>query len=747
MPFGNDDDDYRVPGVERSNSVGDFFFHEQAKFRGLAIMAWILFCLVLFAGGLIFPLVEVVILPGTPDAETRLVKSVMNMISLAFENGQIVIGLVLLVCTVVIPIVLFIGMLFVMYENFFASVLGWSHCLKHANRALLVSLMHISTSYQVVMIFLIMLFSVFFTGFGSETNLRAGFYFLALYCLASILLVQGMEFFRIEVSAERDEEQDTEAESEMGNSLRRNFSSFIPSLPGLKDTPHVDTFQVCFFQLLFLVLLISGFDQPLLDIRVSYKGLVLQSKVLSLRDMTTSLLSRNFFVMLLFLLLVVAIPVLYGCVLVLAGIVDTCIRCCGQETQKTGRELLDWILWVAKILRPWVMTDVFSMTLVIVLYVVQNEYVSATIPDGILDFGPNGLPLLTFDSASREDHWVPFGGMYSIVGAGIATLFLRWFWSTSANGEGIRGYIRVRGEKKSEAPPEGENPVFVYVASKGCRCLVVWTGVCALLHLLPPPPQFELASMNEALQRSVPALNKLTLQHAPQTVGNCQYPLQGTPQPCFEYGILDKQVQDKYRITAEWMSGMKTMRLTNISASSNKRLALPNASSLPEGVVASAPNSMNDFVLDISGVIGEPKLFLRIEECPWDHTTEKAILGKGLCKPFLDTSESCCESNRRFTLRLAADCRVGDTALSNMRVQDMTLDTMIVRPEMFKEHVKLVIANKNITKMVLDNVEGNIMYYLTEEPVMRIGGQELTVVDFVNRLLRFNAPHQDFRCR
>lgn len=172
MAFGNDDDDYRV---ERTNSNGDFFVYEQAKFRGLAMMAWILFCVVLFVGGLGFPLVEVVILPGAPDAETRLVKSVMNMISLAFENGQILIGLVLLVCTMVIPVVLFVGMAFVMYENFFASVLGplgWSHCLKPANRALLVSIMHISTSYQVVMIFLIMLFSVFFTGFGSETKLE-----------------------------------------------------------------------------------------------------------------------------------------------------------------------------------------------------------------------------------------------------------------------------------------------------------------------------------------------------------------------------------------------------------------------------------------------------------------------------------------------------------------------------------------------------------------------------------------------
>merc|ERR1719163_2601468 len=108
-----------------------------------------------------------------------------------------------------------------------------------------------------------------------------------------------------------------------------------------------------------------------------------------------------------------------------------------------------------------------------------------------------------------------------------------------------------------------ESVVTRYVAGKSCRALVLWVVVCLLLHGLPPPQRnFQLSSMNVALTNSLPVLNKLLIQYAPDTVGNCQYPPTGVPQPCFEYGILDKQINGgTYRITAEWMSGLKGMTL------------------------------------------------------------------------------------------------------------------------------------------------------------------------------------------
>jgi len=774
---------------------------QQAKLRGCAVLGSFMLCVALFTGGLAFPLVEVVIFPGSPDMETRVVKSVMNMIGLAFENGQEIVGMIMLICTVGIPIVLFLGMLVVMYENFFAIGFGWSAMFRPGARALLVSFMYISTSYQVVMIFLVMLFACFFTGFGSQANLRAGFHFLALYCLASIGLVQAMEFLRVEDHSV-DETDATESlelarmDSITGYNLRRKFSSFFPSLPGIKETTTVDAFQVFFFQLLLLILLVMGFDQPLLDIRVMYKGVALQRMVLSLRDMITSLsTAAPFPVMLLFSLLVLVIPVLYGFLLVAAGIVDTAVRyCCGESSDQEA--IYEWILWVAKVLRPWVMIDVFSIALIIVLYAVQNEYVSATIPDGIIHFERSGLPSLSFGNAAKEaagnlqgqaseEHWLHFfSGMYLIVGAGIAAVFLRWFWSSAAGAHQRKGELtpehselrplevyqhipavsqnvsRADSHRSSDTPSSqhrgseefelkyDENVVTRYVAGKSCRCLVVWTVVCLLLHGLPPPQRhFQLSGMNKALENSMPVLNKLLHQYAPQTVGSCKYPTVGIPQPCYEYGILDKVIHGEYRITAEWMSGMRTLSLSNVSITRTQTLAARQPMGwFPDSVQAS-PTILHRFVVAVSGVIAQPQMFLKIEQCPKNHTTLKAIIGKGLCEPFLDTADACCESNRRFTIKIAAECHLGDTRLANVQVQDMWMDTMTVRPEMWRGHVQLLIADKNITKMVLESVKENIMYYLTEEPLLKLSGEEINVMQFLNRVLRFNSPHQDFHCR
>lgn len=769
----------------------------QAKLRGCAVLGCFLLCVALFTGGLAFPLVEVVIFPGSPDMETRLVKSVISMISLAFENGSGFVGMIMLFCTVGIPMVLFAGMFIIMYENFFAIGFGWNAMFRPGARALLVSFMYISTSYQVVMIFLVLLFTCFFSGLGSQTILRAGFHFLAVYCLASVGLIQAMDFLRVDTDKDCEESDElTRMDAMTGLNLRRKLSSFFPSLPGIKETANVDAFQVFFFQSFFLVLLIFGFNQPLLDVRVTYQGVALQRMALSLRDILGNLATAApFHVVLVFSLLVLVIPVLYGFLLVAVGVLDTCVRVCFEEEQQDA--ISDTLLWLAKLLRPWVMIDVFTIALIIVLYAVQNEYVSATIPNGIIHFGQNGAPSLSFGPTATEaaenfqantgeEHWLHiFSGMYLIVGAGIATIFLRWFWSSAAGGhrkkdelpqdrselQGLELYQHIPAVSQNASRADGqilsgttpitgfiemvesdsfqeESVVTRYVAGKSCRCLVLWTVICVLLHSLPPPQRhYQLSSMNAALQNSMPFLNKLLVQYAPQTVGNCKYPAFGIPQPCFDNGILDMEVHGTHRITAEWMSGLKSLKLTNISITRTQTLAASPPVGLLLNSVQAAPAILNRFVVSVSGVIAEPQMFLKIEHCPKNHTSLQAIVGQGLCRPFLDTADACCEPNRKFGIQIAAECNAGEQGLENLRVEGMQMDTMTVKPEMWKGHIQVLIADKNITKPVLANVKENLMYYLTEEALMRINGQEINLVGFLNRVLRFNAPHQEFHCR
>lgn len=254
--------------------------------------------------------------------------------------------------------------------------------------------------------------------------------------------------------------------------------------------------------------------------------------------------------------------------------------------------------------------------------------------------------------------------------------------------------------------------------------------------------------MNEALGNSLPVLNKLLTQYAPETVGNCKYPgAPGTiPQPCFEYGRLNIHQSGVYRITSEWMSGMRSMQLSNISVIHKETLA---AATQPVGWAEASedlPVLTHRFELDVAGLIRDPSMFLKIEECEKNHTTLEAITGEGLCKPFLDTADACCEPNRRFSIKIASECHPGETNLVNTRVVDMRLDTMTVRPEMWRGRVRLLIADKNITNMVLETVQTNIMWYLTKVPLLEFHGESLDVMEFVNRVLRFNAPNQQFHC-
>jgi hypothetical protein len=411
------------------------------------------------------------------------------------------------------------------------------------------------------------------------------------------------------------------------------------------------------------------------------------------------------------------------------------------------------------------MIDVFSVSLIFVVYAVQNEYVSASIPDGIIDVGQYGFPSAF---GSKEEHVHFFSGMYLVVGAGIAAVFLRWFWSSSAGVYRKKSasemkrldvyqhvpMLNLPGGQVESAPSPLEDEYVLeegiitrYVAGKSCRGLTIWTVVCLLLHGLPPDQQhFQLDGMNQALANSMPLLNKLLAKYSPQTVGSCIYPATGIPQPCYEYGILDKEMLDVFRVTAEWMSGINTITLFNVSILRRDTFTAQNATSWSSPAEA-LPTILHRYTLNIKGVIAKPHLFLRMEECPKNHTSLGPIIGEGLCKPFLDTAESCCEADRSFEVQIAAECHLGDSGLRNFQVSDMRMDTMTVKPEMWRGRVKLLIADKNITDQVLANVKGNIMWYLTEEPLLNFGGQEMNMVNFLNRVLRFNAPHEEFHCR
>jgi len=226
-------------------------------------------------------------------------------------------------------------------------------------------------------------------------------------------------------------------------------------------------------------------------------------------------------------------------------------------------------------------------------------------------------------------------------------------------------------------------------------------------------------------------------------VGSCTYPA-AIPQPCFEYGILDEVMIDVNRITAVYASGLNTVRLTNVRVVQNSTLANQPGHT--------HPSVLHHYDLAIEGVVQDPSIYFKIEECPKNHTTLGPIVGQGLCKHMLDTGDSCCEANRSFSVHLAADCQVGNSSLTNLHVRDMRLDTMTVKPVMTVKtmhvgHVTALIAHKNITEMVMETVKDNIMYYFADANLLNFNGKDISIGQLMDMILRYNTPHQDWHCR
>jgi hypothetical protein len=203
-----------------------------------------------------------------------------------------------------------------------------------------------------------------------------------------------------------------------------------------------------------------------------------------------------------------------------------------------------------------------------------------------------------------------------------------------------------------------------------------------------------------------------------------------------DIGVMDKQMIKTTRSTIEWVSGVNSIKLRNISI----------VKSLP--VVGDEITSVyQQYSLDIEGVIEEPGGFLRLEMCPKDHTTLEPILGQGLCKDFLETTEACCEKNRQFSIRIAAECHLGVDELSNVKVSSVYMDNITIAPVKKIQGATILVADRDVTETMIERLKEDVSWALKDYNILEFGGKQLTALNLLNRILHFNAPHQNFHCR
>lgn len=691
-----------------------------AKLIGCLYSMGLCFCLTCYFLGMYLPLIEIHAFPYTP-MEYVMTKSTRETIKALAEGHYFFASAALIICSIVIPVLKFVSCVIVIRDRYFAPAYSWTKLLTPRARTLVVSCMHATSSYQLLDLFCALLFLCFFTREGSVAYLKAGFYFFSVYCASSLVLVQLME---------RTHEKDygaTVMEAAMkrglnesldnmvtkldivpvvkGAPLRRKYSEYFPSLHGVKDVSAIDAKHVLVFAILWSVLLCVGFWQPMLQVRLLFKGITLESKTLSLAEMAMMVFKHTHVVVgVAFLLVTLVCPATYVVLLVIAGAMDHRRRRWSDPVEAPSEEFRS-IMHVIEWVRPWAMTDVLAISIVVFLFSVQSPDMVGMIPDGWI----NPVPGLSKAF---------FSGVYLITGAGVAMYFLRWFWSFTDT----KLLPDLNGSENDEAAPDRR--IRPKICSRSVRCIMWWLVISLLLHAIPPDlPKFELPYMNYVLNTSVPVVNGMFSNSVPASYGECE-PEDSAPLPCQKGPPIYHGKQFGQEITAKWITGLNTTRVDSLEV----------AHVLWEGATGTPKHR---YKLKLRGHMDTLRLFVDVRSCELNET----------CKPLLASDQACCGAGvHHFGFEIDADCHTGDSRLVNISVQNLRFDALIVQPTLHLGVLPIPLPSKDITSMVISAIQDKVAALLAKKDIIWWGTKYLGVIDLTHKILNYNSPQQEFRC-
>eukprot|EP00928_Gymnodinium_smaydae_P039515 TRINITY_DN26988_c1_g10_i1.p1 TRINITY_DN26988_c1_g10~~TRINITY_DN26988_c1_g10_i1.p1 ORF type:complete len:776 (-),score=130.93 TRINITY_DN26988_c1_g10_i1:91-2223(-) len=699
--------------------------------------------------------------------------SVCRSISELVQQGYYLPAALLAFCDILVPVMKFVGLSAIIWSKFFSPSAGTG--FSAPTHVALLSCIYVCSSYQFLDVFIVILFVLFLSA-GATAELLFGFYAFCTYCILSVALLQSMESLIEHTALGQLELAEGEKKGKEQAPLPRDrgYTTMLPSLPALKRIAAVDTVNVVAFSLIYGCLMWLALDKPLLDLRYVLGGVAIDRRSLSLYDMVCALQSgAPLIVVGCFVLFVIVVPVAYTILMLAAGLAD---RFHIGRTQGSLAQLLR----ATEVLRPWVMTDVFTLALLGFLFAVQSDYVVASMPTvpsrelplppvqqllpksprpGVMpnatdiNFEDNHAAPVFLEEARAFLHMVLGTGISLLVGAGLATYYLRWYWSQSLDASSFEDDAGEEEYEHDELSSDGEEDEakgrhgaaralgLCYCAlPKTVRFLLWWLVVASALRfwIQPSMPRLKVKSLNAVLNDTVPIANSFLEQNAPATYGVCRE----APEPCVEGPILYRDLRQNgngfRNITAPWISGLDTTRISEI------RITLePPAEPAWNGSAGGA--TARRLQLDISGYLDTVKLFLHVVDC------NRPVVGTPSCSTTLDSGEACCGHNKRFRVRIAADCSLARHALENLRVETVDTSALMVKPHLEIKPDIDVLSGFSLPAIKVDlpwedvapeaerMLRGIIGRLVTSESLVPWGAHRtLSLEDFLTRVLHFN---------
>jgi len=224
----------------------------------------------------------------------------------------------------------------------------------------------------------------------------------------------------------------------------------------------------------------------------------------------------------------------------------------------------------------------------------------------------------------------------------------------------------------------------------------------------------DLDKINTALRANLGIINSALAGSLPRTVGNCSDPAALSLTPCVGDAPLYYE-KDRYEVEARWVTGINTAYL--------------------DAIVLSSPIK-EKLALSIAGALDNIPMSLAIGEC---FTPDVYITGK--CDAVWDNTNSCCGSNKRFSISVIAECHEDFPFVRNITINKIKIDPIVISVSIVGFKVNLQDVTSNVTSALGDVLEP----YVSEKAFISWGGDKepaLTLADLVNRIIKLNAGGQ-----
>eukprot|EP00928_Gymnodinium_smaydae_P006039 TRINITY_DN1209_c0_g2_i3.p1 TRINITY_DN1209_c0_g2~~TRINITY_DN1209_c0_g2_i3.p1 ORF type:complete len:867 (+),score=207.38 TRINITY_DN1209_c0_g2_i3:45-2603(+) len=699
-----------------------------------AVYCWI-------QGAFLLPTLEVHVMPGTPFTSFYRRSLVLTLLDLYNKRTYFACA-TLTVFSVIVPASKLIFTVYFILKLFTATpseIYGTSaRSLRWLSRL---------ASYQLLDLYVGVLFVVHFNSDSADARFLTGFYWYYAYCMTSMCMSvvldgafateEALECQRIasrqnehsRVQAEEAKEQPQgSALDALSAGIRRMLGYAAQESPArssvtrgeaeeesepLRRVPaFADEAGTLLLSAVFVVLLAAAFWVPLIEVRTVWQGVSVDRSIHTLAEIFFSFLPSNAgpLIAIPLLLMNLLIPLCYVAAQLAtlaarratlaasdpAGMLQTAVAD-PQRRALTRRRIAASACGVADALRPWATADVLCFAMLVFVFTVQDP------------------KTLTTPVGDAEAY-------YQWLGAGFALFFLRWL---------------SEGTEKDRRCGSIPTPrFFAVIAAWLAVCFIVSGGVgrvsgavrgrdeAAAAHRghggdddghVGSTEHFTFDSLESVCTHVMPVIDKTLRKAVPAAMGECQNSHK-PPQPCKGNKPLYETVNGNGFIKAAWVGGINTIRLNVCHLWKD-----------PEYEAA----GLAKYHLKLGGHFEKVPLFLHAKQC------ESALrfLGDGGCTT-MHSADHCCGANKHFNVTLGLRCKV-PTGFDAIELEKVAIDELLVMTDFLGGSLRVKALDIAPTVMGLLGKETT---KFLESAHLMWAGEQMSIPQLINHLIAYNSP-------